>query len=72
MSEEVYKKQQNRKEYLDKFLLQMQIEKEKLSVELNKIGEHPKTTTQYRRKEEIVQELETLNNNIVNTRTKLK
>ena len=44
MSEEVYKKQQNRKEYLDKFLLQMQIEKEKLSVELNKIGEHPKNT----------------------------
>lgn len=50
----------------------MQIEKEKLTVELEKIGEHPKTTNQYRRKEEIADELHTLNNNITATRTKLK
>ena len=53
VSEQIHKQQVQRKENLDKFLLQMQIEKDKMSKEIEKIGEFPKTTQLMRRKEEI-------------------
>mmetsp|Transcript_40652 Transcript_40652/g.39270 ORF Transcript_40652/g.39270 Transcript_40652/m.39270 type:complete len:87 (+) Transcript_40652:142-402(+) len=72
VSEQIHAKQINRKENLDKFLLQMQMEREKLVQENNRIGDFPKTVQQNRRKDEIQKEVQILNNNITNTKSKLK
>ncbi len=72
VSEQIHKQQQNRKENLDKLLLQMQIEKEKMGVELQKIGEFPKTTQQMRRKEELATEMNIIQSNMANIKNKLK
>ena len=50
----------------------MQIEKDKLTKEIEKIGEFPKNNQQLRRKEEINTELGVLNNGIRGAREKLK
>ena len=50
----------------------MQIEKEKMGVELQKIGEFPKTTQQMRRKEELSTEMNIISSNMANIKNKLK
>ncbi|CDW82446.1 UNKNOWN [Stylonychia lemnae] len=72
MNEKSHQQQVSRKENLDKMLLQMQIEKEKMTNEIAKIGDFPKTTQQMRRKEELSNEVYILNSNISNIKNKIK
>lgn len=50
----------------------MQIEKDKMEKELQKIGDFPKTTQQIRRKDELNNEISILGNNIANVKNKIK
>ncbi len=72
MSKEQFEKQVSRKENLDRFLLNMHLEQDKLKTELDKIGEHPKTVPMIRRRNEINDELQILLTNIGNIKQKLK
>eukprot|EP00347_Sterkiella_histriomuscorum_P000362 403376153 len=72
INEQIHMQQQSRKENLDNLLLQLQIEKDKMAQELQKIGDFPKNTQQIRRKNELNNELNIVNSNITNIKNKIK